>query len=397
MSLKKVLSVFLCFAMLFGVITYYNLKPEAASAMTVTTDKSGHVEVGDTVTVTVAVPAGLSGADCALTFKKNAFSIESYTVGNIKMIGYVDTPATNRIRYAGSANAGVAAGTLFTATLKVNVANSKFYVTMNEAFDANDNEVTFPQVTITVAGHDAGTWKITKQATRTQAGEKVRTCSCGKVLETVIIPIVGSVKGDLNLDGFATQSDYTAIKQYMNGKIILNGEDFTISDMNNDGAVDAFDMFYLDEVIKVGINDDFEYAVTNGNCAKISGYNSSNANVSIPARIGCYTVTNIDNYAFKNNTFIKTVTLSTGVKTINYGAFLNCTALETVVLSGTVTSIGTYAFKGCSSLNSITIPASVTSINANSFSGCNNLTIYGAAGSYAETYANNNNISFTAI
>ena len=70
---------------------------------------------------------------------------------------------------------------------------------------------------------------------------------------------------------------------------------------------------------------------------------------------------------------------------------------ETVVLSGTVTSIGTYAFKGCSSLNSITIPASVTSINANSFSGCNNLTIYGAAGSYAETYANNNNISFTAI
>ena len=101
--------------------------------------------------------------------------------------------------------------------------------------------------------------------------------------------------------------------------------------MNNDGAVDAFDMFYLDEVIKVGINEDFEYAVANGNCAKISGYNSSNVNVSIPARIGCYTVTNIDNYAFKNNTFIKTVTLSTGIKTINYGAFLNCTALETVV------------------------------------------------------------------
>ncbi len=397
MSLKKVLSVILSVTLLFGAVTAYNLTPEAASTMTVTIDKSGHLEVGETITVTVAVPAGLSGADCSLTFKKNTFSIESYAMGNIKMIGSVNKPASNRIRFAGTANAAVEAGTLFTVTLKVMVANSKFYVTMNEAYDVNDNSVTFPQETVTVAGHDAGTWTITTPATRTQEGEKVRTCSCGKVLETVIIPIIGSVKGDINLDGFATTQDYNIIRKYCTGEIVLNGEDFELSDMNGDGGVDAFDMFYLDEVIKIGINEEFEYTVANGNCAKISGYNSSNVNVSIPARIGCYTVTNIDNYAFKNNTFIKTVTLSMGVKTINYGAFLNCMALETVVLSGTVTSIGTYAFKGCSGLNSITIPASVTSINANSFSGCNNLTIYGVAGSYAEAYANNNNISFTAI
>lgn len=81
----------------------------------------------------------------------------------------------------------------------------------------------------------------------------------------------------------------------------------------------------------------------------------------------------------------------------SYGAFLNCTALETVELPGTVTSIGSNAFKGCTNLTKITIPASVTAIQTTSFSNCPNLTIYGKAGSYAETYANNNSINFTAI
>ena len=67
------------------------------------------------------------------------------------------------------------------------------------------------------------------------------------------------------------------------------------------------------------------------------------------------------------------------------------------MLPDTVTSIGTYAFKGCTGLTSVTIPSSVKSINANSFADCNNLTIYGQAGSYAETYANNNSISFVAV
>ena len=91
------------------------------------------------------------------------------------------------------------------------------------------------------------------------------------------------------------------------------------------------------------------------------------------------------------------MTVSGGVKTIGYGAFLNCTSLTEVSLPETATSIGTYAFKGCTNLEKIVIPASVTSINANSFTGCDKLTIYGKAGSYAETYANANSISFTAI
>ncbi len=62
-----------------------------------------------------------------------------------------------------------------------------------------------------------------------------------------------------------------------------------------------------------------------------------------------------------------------------------------------VTSIGYRAFYYCTSLTSVTIPDSVTSIGWGAFSGCTNLTIFGKTGSYAETYAKDNNIPFKAI
>ena len=210
------------------------------------------------------------------------------------------------------------------------------------------------------------------------------------------IIILNPKKGDIDGDGEKTISDYSALKTYLTGAS-YNSEQFFASDINSDGAVDAFDLFELDKLMcNFGLTD-FNYTVTSGNNAKITGYNAADVNVKIPARIDGYTITNVDNYAFKNNSIITSVKLSKGIKTINYGAFLNCTALETVELSNSVTSIGTYAFKGCSNLSKITIPASVTSINANSFTDCPNVTIYGTAGSYAQTYANNNSIDFVAI
>ncbi len=93
----------------------------------------------------------------------------------------------------------------------------------------------------------------------------------------------------------------------------------------------------------------------------------------------------------------KSVTIPSGVTSIEWGAFYSCKSLTSITIPSSVTSIGNVAFYYCISLTSITIPSSVTSIGNNVFFGIINLkTIYGAKGSYAETYAKEKGISFVA-
>jgi hypothetical protein len=205
-----------------------------------------------------------------------------------------------------------------------------------------------------------------------------------------------NIPGDANEDGQISLEDYALIKTYLQGGE-FNPQILSTGDINGDGAIDAFDLFEINKKINnVGLTD-FTYTVTSGNNAKITKYVGNGSNVKVPAVIDGYNIIGIDNYAFKNNTSVHSVTLAQGIKTIGYGTFLNCTALETVELPDTVTNIGTNAFKGCTNLTKITIPASVTSVQPTSFNSCPNVTIYGQAGSYAETYANNNSISFVAV
>jgi hypothetical protein len=94
---------------------------------------------------------------------------------------------------------------------------------------------------------------------------------------------------------------------------------------------------------------------------------------------------------------LTSVTIPDGVTSIGDSAFDECTSLTSVAIPNSVTSIGRYAFYYCTSLTSVTIPASVTSIAGNAFVGSTLLTIYGTPNSYAETYANANNIPFVPI
>ena len=90
-------------------------------------------------------------------------------------------------------------------------------------------------------------------------------------------------------------------------------------------------------------------------------------------------------------------TISSSVTHIKSCAFMGCSGLTSIEIPDSVTSIGSYTFGWCESLTSIEIPDSVTSIGYDAFSGCGSLTIYGYEGSYAETYANANNIPFDYI
>ena len=88
------------------------------------------------------------------------------------------------------------------------------------------------------------------------------------------------------------------------------------------------------------------------------------------------------------------VKLGTGITTIPDNTFNHCDVLENIVIPRRVTTIGNYAFKDCVKFTEITIPRAVTSISANAFSYPAKMTIYGVAGTYAETFANDNSIKF---
>ena len=71
---------------------------------------------------------------------------------------------------------------------------------------------------------------------------------------------------------------------------------------------------------------------------------------------------------------ITTVTIKSGVTSIEASAFWDCANLTSVTIPDSVTSIGGSAFQGCSSLTGITIPDSVTSIGMAAFRSCTSLT-----------------------
>lgn len=118
---------------------------------------------------------------------------------------------------------------------------------------------------------------------------------------------------------------------------------------------------------------------------------------------------------------IKSVVIKSGVTSIGNGAFGWQDYLENVSIANTVTSIGVYSFFSCDRLGYLfQIPESVTFIGKGAFDLCCNtrllyvgknvtniedysfdntylLTIYGYNNTEAQTYAQNNNISFVCV
>lgn len=108
-------------------------------------------------------------------------------------------------------------------------------------------------------------------------------------------------------------------------------------------------------------------------------------------------VTSIGYGAFNRCVSLTSITMGDRVTDIDAYAFYRCESLTNITIPNGVTSIGFSAFDWCESLTSIVIPDSVTSIKERAFRNCDALTIYGRPGSYAETYAAENEIPFVAL
>jgi hypothetical protein len=91
---------------------------------------------------------------------------------------------------------------------------------------------------------------------------------------------------------------------------------------------------------------------------------------------------------------LTTVLIPGSVTSIGAGSFWNCAGLQTVIMETGVECIWEGAFNDCSRLQSVTIPASVTDICESAFINCEELILTVTKGSYAEQYANDNNIPY---
>ncbi len=121
--------------------------------------------------------------------------------------------------------------------------------------------------------------------------------------------------------------------------------------------------------------------------------------VNISEIILSKTVSSIGSYAFAG-TGIVNLSLSQGLTRIGISAFENCTKLSNVVFPSSLEGIGESAFKNTPSLKSVYIPSSVKNIDMYALGYDYEYKVYpdfyirGEKGSIAESYAENNGITF---
>ena len=116
-------------------------------------------------------------------------------------------------------------------------------------------------------------------------------------------------------------------------------------------------------------------------------------------KIGKYTIPDgveiIWDSAFSWCQYLTEIEIPNSVNSIGDDSFFRCLGLTNMVIPESVEVIGGYSFYGCSNLHNITIPSSVVIIGYAAFIDCaDDLVIYGESSSYAETYAENNGITF---
>ena len=119
--------------------------------------------------------------------------------------------------------------------------------------------------------------------------------------------------------------------------------------------------------------DDLRYTIIGGKVHITAYVGSGNDKVIVPAKIGGKDVTAID-----------------------ANAFLRCDAV-TVILPESIESISERAFAGCSKLKTIVILDKCRSIDSTAFNDTTSLTIRGLRNSYAQMYASDKNIAFSAL
>lgn len=193
-----------------------------------------------------------------------------------------------------------------------------------------------------------------------------------------------------------------------------------------------------------GVDVKWSYTLEGNNIKDLKCTNISaiTGEITIPDTIDGHVVTSIGSYAFKDASGLRKITIPDTVTSIGNTAFSNCTGLTNIIIPDSVTSLGSYAFNGCTGLKSVVISKNLSKLSSYLFEGCSGITevvlsenlttidfwalyckglkfvkipenvvsiddsafgsnksftIYGEEGSYAQTYAESNQIKFEKI
>ncbi len=129
----------------------------------------------------------------------------------------------------------------------------------------------------------------------------------------------------------------------------------------------------------------------NGGTLTVVGAIDNIETAIIPNKVQNYTVTSIDNYAFREQKNLKYLVIPSTITSIGNQSFYKCTALESVSIPSSVTKIGNRAFYGCNKLSGITICSSTpATLGTEVFSSVGGCVIYLPAGS-RNRYTTTNN------
>ena len=177
----------------------------------------------------------------------------------------------------------------------------------------------------------------------------------------------------------------------------IGNQKYLITNLKIVGKINGTDLKFIREMAgrdfnmkktggKLSILDLSEAKIVAGGDAYVSNYGNRytyNDNLGIAAFAGCSGltsltipsgVTSIDSEAFRGCSGLTSLTIPSGVTSIGAGAFYGCSGLTSLTIPSCVTSIGGWAFEYCSGLTSLTIPSGITSIGESAFAGCSGLT-----------------------
>ncbi len=99
------------------------------------------------------------------------------------------------------------------------------------------------------ASHSFGEWKTVEEPTRTESGEKQRTCSTCSYVETEEIPPIATLLGDVNYDGFVTDADAQLVADHITRKSEITDTDALLrADINEDKKIDLNDCVLIIDV-----------------------------------------------------------------------------------------------------------------------------------------------------